>query len=398
MIDDALAIVANDEAARLEEIRWSDETSSPLHAAAIYEAVEVLSALLEEGSWLVDGRDAATMTPCMHAAASGHAGSVDLLLRHGADPNAATSVETTVGRVGDIGFGTDLGTPSGWTPLHFAASHARVEATKRLLLAGADPRCRDGDSATPFDVCLRAGALSSRLSDDRVRLARLLGGEPPSIETLRAQVRTVVVDRRAREVRRRQEASARNRALNRLRFDYKTTRDLDSARLLTDDRPVHVKARREGDAFECELITPDFAAQFLDEYRDVEREWASFAPANALLAVGDTDLKPFVDRLAVALRHSVVTLFDLPLSAFADRHTAAVAESYSLPDTVLVAVAVLLGTHPRAGTARLLLLEEGLNMSSSSRDAHTLFLSQDAAHLVLCFHPSPTRSRNKGVG
>ncbi|MEL6211218.1 MAG: ankyrin repeat domain-containing protein, partial [Pseudomonadota bacterium] len=47
----------------------------------------------------------------------------------------------------DVGFGTDLGTPSGWTPLHFAASHARIEATKRLLLAGADPRRRDSDGA-----------------------------------------------------------------------------------------------------------------------------------------------------------------------------------------------------------------------------------------------------------
>ena len=141
------------------------------------------------------------------------------------------------------------------------------------------------------------------------------------------------------------------------------------------------------------------AAQFLDEHRDIEREWASFAPASVRLAVTDTDLKPFVDRLAVPLLDSAVSLFNLQLCAFADRHTAVVASSvndYSQPDTVLVAVAVLLGTHPQAGTARLLLFQEGLEMSSSTHDAHALFVSQDAPHLVLCFHRSPTRRRRKG--
>ena len=94
--------------------------------------------LLESGA---DARQAARIglgvAPLHSASASGQAAIVEMLLRHGADPNAVEA--------------------NGMTPLHTAAGNGNREIVAQLLAAGADRTRRSADARTPADVARQYG-------------------------------------------------------------------------------------------------------------------------------------------------------------------------------------------------------------------------------------------------
>lgn len=83
--------------------------------------------------------------PIHSAAAAGHEKIVELLLKHGADPNISEQ--------------------GGHTPLHIAAQNGDQQTIRALLYGGADMALRNDDGHTPLDLALEA---------DHPQAARLL--------------------------------------------------------------------------------------------------------------------------------------------------------------------------------------------------------------------------------
>src|SRR5262245_5283529 len=86
------------------------------------------------------------------SAEGGPIGAVILLLRHGAAVDGG-------------------GLPGDATPLIVAAQYPRIEATRILLAAGANPSARDDEGDTPLGLSLRRGDLVT------AELLRLCGAE-----------------------------------------------------------------------------------------------------------------------------------------------------------------------------------------------------------------------------
>ncbi|MCX2922450.1 ankyrin repeat domain-containing protein [Streptomyces sp. NEAU-W12] len=106
--------------------------TTPLYAAAVGGATEIVTCLLDAGACPdAESRDETEGTPLCAAAAWGHADVVRLLLAHGADP----------------GLREDDG--EGRSPLEWAGSGHHTETVALLLAAGA--RSPDGTTraATP---------------------------------------------------------------------------------------------------------------------------------------------------------------------------------------------------------------------------------------------------------
>lgn len=82
-------------------------------------------------------RNALGVAPLHAAVACGSLPLVELLLAHGADPNAAEG--------------------GGATPLHSAAGHGSREMVAKLMAAGADPHRKTKDGKTPADVARQYG-------------------------------------------------------------------------------------------------------------------------------------------------------------------------------------------------------------------------------------------------
>ncbi|CAK4771569.1 hypothetical protein LEN26_017590 [Aphanomyces euteiches] len=115
--------------------------------------------LLKDGEVSVDERNSIGETALHVAASRGFDNVVDLLLRHGADPNAQDK-------------------ESGYTPLHRSFLHGHLNASLLLLNGGAmlsadeSPQCvLDNDGLSPLDL------LSTRLERDKSSTASATGGE-----------------------------------------------------------------------------------------------------------------------------------------------------------------------------------------------------------------------------
>jgi ankyrin repeat protein len=128
---------------------FSADGWTPLALAAHFGSVEVAQHLLVSGAEVKTvSRNALANTP-VHAAVAGNQPEiVDLLLGHGADPNAVDA--------------------NGWTPLNIAAHAGHLDLVRRLLDAGADATIANHDGQTPLRVARQQGhdAVVALLSAD----------------------------------------------------------------------------------------------------------------------------------------------------------------------------------------------------------------------------------------
>lgn len=111
-----------------EELCWHFY-GTPLHLAAVNNAVEAARVLLDHGA----ERDACWIdrrTPLFYAAAAGKTAVLKVLLEAGADPNK---------REDRAGYSAQ----QDYTPLHYAATNGHADAVKVLLSFGADPALRE---------------------------------------------------------------------------------------------------------------------------------------------------------------------------------------------------------------------------------------------------------------
>jgi ankyrin repeat protein len=169
-----------------EQLGWHF-LGTPLHIAAANGSVKVAEQLLAKGALVNQAWDADQRTPIFYAAAYGHADILDLLCKHGADPN---------GREHRQGYSAFCDN----TPLHYAAQNGHVEATRVLLAHGADPGAKEsslGHTAIQMasarhpkvvDLLLEHGKQQAMNDDDDETASREepLPGEPGSAPVLYA--------------------------------------------------------------------------------------------------------------------------------------------------------------------------------------------------------------------
>lgn len=108
---------------------------TPLHKAAVFNRLTCAEALIAGGadvSALGRKYGALRLAPVHLAAEEGHAGMIELLLKHGVDVNAPTEGANRI------------------TPLHFAAAKGRTAAIETLIAAGADINACDFAKKTPL--------------------------------------------------------------------------------------------------------------------------------------------------------------------------------------------------------------------------------------------------------
>ena len=173
----------HEELARFLADRAGDLTAA--EAAALGD-VEALRARLEEEPEARDRRSVDGFPPLALAAFFGREEALDLLLERGADPNrAATSsagvrplhsalahrdpeVSSRLARkLLESGADPNVRQAGGWTPLHQAAAHGRVDLVELLLARGADGGAESEDGSRPRDLAARAGhrEVVARLSE-----------------------------------------------------------------------------------------------------------------------------------------------------------------------------------------------------------------------------------------
>lgn len=145
-----------------------------LHAAALDNRVADALGLIERGV-PVDVRDAQGATPLMVAAAFGNREVAEVLIGHGADPNARDSVNgatplhfaamaghsALVNLLLASGARIDIRDSLGETPLHYAAFYNRADMIELLATAGANLDLPSHAGLTPFSLASRHGRMAA---------------------------------------------------------------------------------------------------------------------------------------------------------------------------------------------------------------------------------------------
>lgn len=125
--------------------------ASVLAGLAYANQLDCVRLLLRAGARVNEGREESGETPLHHALVSrlpDRTPLVELLLEHGADPNARTKPG-----ISSFNYGGDLRT-RGETPLHRAAAYSPAETIALLTAAGADLTIRDINGDSPITWAL----------------------------------------------------------------------------------------------------------------------------------------------------------------------------------------------------------------------------------------------------
>lgn len=179
------------------------EWGPAIAAAAREQAWKTLGLLAGLAGTRVDAPNRLGETALMLAALHGHAGSVKLLIRRGAEVNrpgwAPLHYAASSGHADVVAYlleqhaYIDAQSPNRTTPLMMAARHGHREVVRQLVEAGADPTARNEAGLDAAGYLQRHGddALAIWLRERAADYERRYGtpGQPRAVEAIRAQER-----------------------------------------------------------------------------------------------------------------------------------------------------------------------------------------------------------------
>jgi ankyrin repeat protein len=129
---------------------YAEDGFQALGPACYFGHFDVAEYLVKAGAAVNSpSRNELQVTPIQSAAAAGHEKIVNMLLKHGAEPNVHEQ--------------------SGYTPLHAAAQNGDIEMIRTLLYGGAGLDLKSNDGKIPLDLALDAGHIeAARLLEEGI--------------------------------------------------------------------------------------------------------------------------------------------------------------------------------------------------------------------------------------